>query len=40
MRGIAKEDHPNFGRLMAEGQKEKISATLKEFYTDITNHPR
>lgn len=41
MRGVSGPDHPNFGKLMAEGQKEKISATLKEFYAeDITNHPR
>jgi group I intron endonuclease len=40
-RGVYGADHPNFGKLMAEGQKEKISATLKEFYAeDITNHPR
>ena len=39
-RGVYGEDHPNFGKLMAEGQKEKISAALKEFYSDITNHPR
>lgn len=40
-RGVYGKDHPNFGKLMAEGQKEQISATLKAFYAeDITNHPR
>ena len=39
-RNAPPEKTPNFGRVMAEGQKEKISATLKEFYADITNHPR
>ena len=41
MRGIAKEDHPNFGRPKTEEERQAISATLKEFYAqDITNHPR
>ena len=32
---------PNFGRVMAQAQKDKISATLKEFYAeDYLNHPR
>ena len=40
-RGAYGKKHPHFGRLMAEGQKDKISATLKAFYAeDITNHPR
>lgn len=41
MRGIAKEDHPSFGRPKTEEERQAISATLKEFYAkDITNHPR
>lgn len=41
MRGIAKEDHPNFGRPKTEEERQAISTTLKEFYAaDITNHPR
>lgn len=41
MRGIAKEEHPNFGKPQSEEQKRAISAALKEFYAkDITNHPR
>ena len=41
MRGIAKEDHPNFGRPKTEEERQAISASLKEFYAkDITNHPR
>lgn len=41
MRGIAKEDHPNFGRPRTEEERQAISTTLKEFYAqDITNHPR
>ena len=40
-RNAPAERTPNFGRLMAEDQKDKISATLKAFYAeDITNHPR
>lgn len=32
---------PNFGRTMADPQKSKISASLKEFYAeDYFNHPR
>lgn len=32
---------PNFGKVMAQQQKEKISTTLKEFYAaDYFNHPR
>lgn len=41
MRGIAKEDHPSFGRPKSEEERQAISRTLKEFYAqDITNHPR
>lgn len=41
MRGIAKEQHPNFGKPVSEEQRQAISARLKEFYAeDITNHPR
>jgi group I intron endonuclease len=41
MRGVLKEDHPNFGRIRTEEEREAISASLKEFYAkDITNHPR
>ena len=41
MRGIKKEDHPNFGRPKTEEERQAISASLKEFYAkDITNHPR
>jgi group I intron endonuclease len=40
-RGVAKEDHPSFGRPKSDAEKEAISAKLKEFYAqDITNHPR
>jgi group I intron endonuclease len=40
-RNAPPEATPNFGRVMAEQQKEKISATLKEFYAaDYFNHPR
>lgn len=32
---------PNFGRAMAQNQKEQISRSLKEFYAqDYNNHPR
>jgi group I intron endonuclease len=32
---------PNFGKIMADSQKAKISATLKNFYAeDYANHPR
>ena len=32
---------PNFGKVMADGQKVKISNTLKAFYAeDYANHPR
>lgn len=41
MRGIKKEDHPNFGVPKTEEQRQAISATLKAFYAeDINNHPR
>jgi group I intron endonuclease len=41
MRGIAKEEHPNFGKPKTEAQREAISSALKAFYAkDITNHPR
>jgi group I intron endonuclease len=41
MRGIRKEDHPNFGRPKTEEERQAISRSLKEFYAqDITNHPR
>ena len=40
-RNAPPEVTPNFGRVMAGQQKEKISATLKEFYAaDYFNHPR
>jgi group I intron endonuclease len=40
-RGVYGADHFNFGRAMAEGQKDKISTSLKEFYAeDYFNHPR
>jgi group I intron endonuclease len=41
MRGVKKEDHPNFGRPRTEEERQAISSSLKEFYAkDITNHPR
>jgi group I intron endonuclease len=41
MRGIAKEDHPSFGRPKSDEEREAISKSLKGFYAeDITNHPR
>lgn len=41
MRGIQKEQHPNFGRPVSEEQRQQISQTLKEFYAqDYYNHPR
>jgi group I intron endonuclease len=40
-RGVYGAAHFNFGRTMAEPQKEKISNTLKAFYAeDYANHPR
>jgi group I intron endonuclease len=40
-RGVYGADHFNFGRAMAEGQKDKISTSLKQFYAeDYFNHPR
>lgn len=40
-RNAPPETTPNFGKVMAEQQKEKISTTLKEFYAaDYFNHPR
>lgn len=41
MRGIKKENHPNFGKPKTDAEREAISATLKAFYAeDIANHPR
>ena len=41
MRGLPKEEHPNFGRPKSDAEREAISTTLKEYYAaDITNHPR
>jgi group I intron endonuclease len=40
-RNAPPEKTPNFGKAMAQKQKEKISQTLKEFYAeDYMNHPR
>jgi group I intron endonuclease len=40
-RGVYGSNHPKFGVPQTEDQKEKISATLKEFYAaDYFNHPR
>ena len=40
-RGMYGDKHFNFGKAMAEGQKEKISTTLKAYYAeDYFNHPR
>lgn len=40
-RGVAKEDHPSFGRPKTPEEAAAISATLKAYYAqDITNHPR
>lgn len=40
-RGVYGEAHFNFGKAMAQGQKDQISASLKEFYAeDYNNHPR
>lgn len=40
-RGVYGEAHFNFGKEMARVQKEQISQTLKEFYSqDYFNHPR
>lgn len=41
MRGIQKEQHPNFGKPKTAAEREQISQTLKEFYAaDPNNHPR
>lgn len=41
MRGVPKEEHPNFGKPKTEAQRKAISKALKDFYAeDITNHPR
>ena len=41
MRGIAKEDHPSFGRPKTDAEREAISQTLREYYAaDPNNHPR
>lgn len=41
MRGIQKEQHPNFGKPKTAAEREQISQTLKEFYAqDYFNHPR
>lgn len=40
-RNAPPEKTPNFGKVMSQEQKEKISQTLKEFYAeDYENHPR
>jgi group I intron endonuclease len=40
-RNAPPEVTPNFGKVMAQQQKEQISKTLKEFYAaDYFNHPR
>ena len=41
MRGIAKEDHPSYGRVKSEEEKQAISNTLKEGYASGEYpHPR
>lgn len=40
-RGVPKEQHPNFGKVSSEEERERISNTLKAYYSkDIRNHPR
>ena len=40
-RGIPKEQQPNFGRVLSEGHRQDISATLKSYYAGVPeNHPR
>lgn len=40
-RGIYGANHFNFGKTMSDGQKDKISQSLKKFYAeDYLNHPR
>lgn len=40
-RGVLKEDHPSFGRIKTEAEKQLISQSLKEFYAEAPeNHPR
>ncbi len=40
-RGVYGDKHFNFGKAMANEQKEQISAALKDFYAqDYSNHPR
>ncbi len=40
-RNAPKEKTPNFGKVVSDGQKQKISETLKSFYAeDYFNHPR
>ena len=41
MRGRLGEDNPNFGRVLSEGHRQDISATLKSYYAGVPeNHPR
>ena len=41
MRGIPKEEHPNFGRPKTDAERDAISQSLKEFYAaNPNNHPR
>jgi len=41
MRGVPREEHPNFGRPKTEEERQAISSTLKAFYAeDVANHPR
>lgn len=39
MRGIATEDHPNYGRVWSNEEKQKVSHSLKKYYAYNT-HPR
>lgn len=39
-RGLAREQHPSFGRAKTAEEKLKISVALKEFYKTPENHPR
>ena len=38
MRGIAKEDHPSFGKVLSDSEKETISVGLKKYYLTNTHH--
>lgn len=38
MRGIAKEDHPCFGKILSDEEKQKVSNGLKKYYLTNLHH--